>query len=98
MVIRAVYLAIWQRHLKRSVFLHVDSGSQFNSAGCQHFLARDRWLCRIRPVVITLIHVASEGVFGQISLGALSVRHVGFHDKARSGLFDYTVLHSSLGH
>lgn len=89
MVIRAVEMAIWQRHGGWSVILHSDRGSQFRSADYQRFLRRNTLLCSMSAVGHCGDNAACEGFFGMLKRERTHHVHYRTLDAAKADVFHY---------
>jgi putative transposase len=66
MVLRAVAMAVGQRHGSGPVILHSDRGSQFRSGDYQRFLKRHALICSMSAVGHCGDNAACEGFFGML--------------------------------
>lgn len=89
MVIRAVEMAVWQRHEEGSVILHSDRGSQFRSGDYQQLLARNTLLCSMSAVGHCGDNAACEGFFGMLKRERIRQTRYRTLDAAKADVFNY---------
>ena len=89
MVIRAVQMAVWQRHGSDPVILHSDRGSQFRSGDYQRYLAANELVCSMSAVGHCGDNAACEGFFGLLKRERVHRMTYPTPDAARADLFEY---------
>ena len=89
MVIRAVQMAVWQRHGTEPVILHSDRGSQFRSGDYQDYLAANALVCSMNAVGHCGDNAACEGFFGLLKRERVYRTKYPTLDAARADVFEY---------
>jgi len=89
MVIRAVEMAVWQRHGDRSVILHSDRGGQFRSSDYQRFLALNTLICSMSAVGHCGDNAACEGFFGMLKRERTNHKRYRTLGMAKVDIFNY---------
>ena len=89
MVIRAVQMAVWQRHESDPVILHSDRGSQFRSHDYQNYLKDNGLTCSMSAVGHCGDNAACEGFFGLLKRERVYRMRYPTLDAARADVFEY---------
>lgn len=89
MVIRAVEMAVWQRHGDWSVILHSDRGGQFRSDDYQRFLTQNTLICSMSAAGHCGDNAACEGFFGVLKRERTNRKFYRTMDIAKADIFDY---------
>ncbi|GJM09868.1 MAG: integrase [Lysobacteraceae bacterium] len=89
MVLRAVEMAVWQRHSDTPVILHSDRGSQFRSGDYQRLLEGNKLLCSMSDVGHCGDNAPCEGFFGVLKRERTNHCNYPTLDTARADVFNY---------